>query len=107
MAKKHFAFGDLRATSPSIPGGIVYWNFHVAPMVRLNDNRLYILDPALCANPIEKEEWYKLMMLTHEASITGFVTCEPNTYDEESSCFNPLKQTDESVHCEIQEYLKS
>lgn len=105
-AKKHFAFGTLRAQSDNIPQGTVSWGYHVAPMIRLNDDKLYILDPALSPDAIEKEGWYKLMMTKPEARITGFVTCEPNAYDAFSRCFNPVKYPNVNVLCEIQGFLQ-
>ena len=106
LPKKHFAFGNLDANSTSYyPGNTVPWVWHVAPIVRLNDSKLYVLDPALSSDAVEKEEWYKLMMATPESEISGFVTCEPYTYLTTSSCFKPKQLPDENAHCDIQGYL--
>ena len=103
--KKHFAFGNLRAKSSSKPGGIVRWIWHVAPMVRLNNGKLYIMDPALNGDAVEKDVWYKLMLSEPDANITGFVTCDSETYKEFSSCFNAKKEDPALVQCEIEGYL--
>ena len=108
--KKHFVFGDLRANSTSADprmNGFVFWWFHVAPIVRLNDGKLYVLDPILDANPVEKKEWYSLMTQTDEANISGFVTCDSNTYHYYDSCFNPSKNSDQDTQCELQGFLSS
>ena len=108
--KKHFVFGDLRARSNSTDprmNGIVYWWFHVALIVRLDDGKLYVLDPALNADAVEKEKWYSLMTVTKEASISGFVTCDTDTYHYFDSCFNPSKNSDEETQCELQGFLTS
>ena len=81
--KKHFAFGELRTKSINAApenNGLVSWGWHVAPIIRLNDGNLYVLDPALGANALTKEEWYAKMTQTDNAHISGFVTCNANTY---------------------------
>ena len=106
--KKHFAFGDLSTKSinaPPLADGWVDWRFHVAPIVRLNDGNLYVLDPALGGNAIPKEEWYALMTQKPSNFISGFVTCDTNTYREFNSCFKPKKNTDEATKCENEEYM--
>ena len=108
--KKHFVFGDLRANSNSTDprmNGIVYWWFHVALIIRLDDGKLYVLDPALNADAVEKEKWYSLMTVTTEANISGFVTCNTDTYHYFDSCFNPSKNSDEETQCELQGFLSS
>jgi len=103
--KKHFAFGDLAAKSSSIRGGIVRWGWHVAPLIRLNDGKLYVMDPALNGDAVHKEGWYKLMMSEPDAKITGFVTCDTETYKTENSCFNAKQVDPQSLGCEIQGFL--
>ena len=71
------------------------------------DIKLYVLDPALNADAIEKEEWYSLMTVTKEANISGFVTCDTDTYHYYDSCFNPSKNSDEEIQCELQGFLTS
>ena len=98
--KKHFAFGNLWTKSINAAPGKdewIYWNYHVAPIVRLNDGKLYVFDPALGGNAIPKEEWYSDMTLKQSSSISGFVTCEANTYSPLNSCFHPTKHTDDEI----------
>ena len=106
--KKHFAFGDLWTksinTAPYLDGW-VDWGWHVAPIVRLNDGNLYVFDPALGGNAIPKQEWYALMTQKASSHISGFVTCDANTYRLESSCFHPTRRTDEETKCENEMYL--
>ena len=76
-------------TSNSVDGKVEWW-YHAALIVRLNDGKLYILDPALDSNPIEKVTWYKLSTNgVKDAGLYGFVTCEHNTYAPSYDCFNP------------------
>ena len=110
LPKKHFAFGRLSAESNSTLDGIVRWRYHVAPMVRLNDGKLYILDPALSADPIEKEKWYGLMKANTsipglKAKITGYITCESATYHAGSSCFQPMQVDSNYLEAHTQGYL--
>ena len=106
--KKHFAFGELRTKSINTAieqNGLVSWGYHVAPMIKLNDGNLYVLDPALDANALAKEEWYAKMTQTDDAYISGFVTCNANTYGLFSSCFDPVKKSEEEVKCQNEGYL--
>ena len=106
--KKHFAFGELRTKSINTAPedkGLVSWVYHVAPIIRLNDGSLYVLDPALSANALAKEEWYAKMTQTDKAYISGFVTCKANTYMHYNSCFDPVKNTEEETKCENEHYL--
>jgi len=106
--KKHFAFGDLWTKSinaPPLMDEWVFWGWHVAPIVRLNDGNLYVLDPALRGNAIPKEEWYALMTQKPSSFVSGFVTCDADTYREFNSCFKPKKNTDEDTKCENENYM--
>ena len=92
---KHFAFGELIAQTPNArKNGQVRWRYHVAPIVKLNDDQFYILDPALSADPIAKDEWYGMIVTTPnqykvKSATTGLVTCWPNTYTPIDECFDP------------------
>jgi len=106
--KKHFAFGDLWTKSKNAAPGAeewIGWNYHVAPIVRLNDGKLYVFDPALGGNALPKEEWYTVMTQKPSSNISGFVSCEANTYSPSSSCFHPMKHTDEEIKCDNEYYL--
>ena len=105
LPKKHFVFGKLAARSESTEDGIVEWRYHVAPIVRLNDGKLYILDPALSADPIEKETWYGLMIAHPESDITGYVTCEHATYHIGKSCCHPAQVDPDYLENHIQGFL--
>ena len=105
LPKKHFVFGRLAAESNSTLNGIVRWRYHVAPIVRLNDGKLYVLDPALSADPIEKEKWYDLMRANPTAKITGYVTCESATYHSGYSCFQPMQNNSAYLEADIQGFL--
>ena len=112
LPKKHFAFGKLIAKNNntidngcSTMGGAVVWSYHVAPIVRLNDGKLYILDPALSGDAIEKEKWYGLMSENPESKITGYVTCEHGTYFQHSLCFEPASVSLEYLEGQIQGFL--
>ena len=105
LPKKHFVFGKLVAKNNNTLDGVVTWTYHVAPMVRLNDGKLYILDPALSANPIEKEKWYRLMRATPDSTITGYVTCESGTYFQHSRCFEPTPVSSDYLEGQIQGFL--
>ena len=88
---KHFIFGQLGVHSensdPKRCGNEVRWKYHVVPIVRLNDNHVYILDPIVNPAPVRKEEYYHMITTFWDTSITGSVTCLPITYQEGSKCF--------------------
>ena len=105
LPKKHFVFGGLSAKSNSTLDGKVRWRYHVAPIVRLNDGMLYILDPALSANAIGKDSWYRLMDSLPGSRITGYVTCDSATYGSASYCFHPEPETSEYLESQIQGFL--
>ena len=77
----------------------------MAPIVRLNDGKLYILDPALSGDAIEKEKWHNLMSENPEAKITGYVTCEHGTYFQHSRCFEPAPVSFDYLEGQIQGFL--
>ena len=82
--KKHFVFGDLRVISNS---RTFRWDYHVALIIKVN-NIEYILDPAVSRTPIERWDWYKIISqdILH---ITGFVTCNVNTFFPGDQCLYP------------------
>jgi len=106
IPKMHFVFGDyLKAKSDSTVNGYVEWVWHVAPIVRLRDGKLYVLDPSLSANPIEKESWHELMT-EYPGKVTGYVTCESNTYLAWDECFNPAQIDRDLLESDVQGYLR-
>ena len=102
---KHFVFGDL--TVNITENYKVQWWYHTALIIRLRDEKLYILDPALSANPIEKDSWYKLMTAYPISTITGYVTCESLTYTPFDDCFNPDRIDGNILERDIETYLNA
>ena len=79
--------------------------YHVAPALKISEKAaLYILDPSISSIPLTKSEYHEIF----RGMITGYVTCESDTYDHQDDCFNPEKASDEeslSVYNEL--YLNS
>ena len=66
----------------------VKWGFHVVPILKLSGNEnSYLLDPSISSNPLTKSEYHHIF----GNMISGYVTCESNTYNIEDDCFNPAK----------------
>lgn len=89
-----FVFGNLSAKSINTqnPDGIVYWFWHVAPMLAVN-NIYYVLDPALNPNsPLKVDDWYKLM---NDSGLKA-VVCNTYTYYLDDSCLDPIPNARES-----------
>jgi Glutaminase len=79
---KIFAFGNLKALTQFHPKGMIYWWYHVAPVVR-SGNEIFVIDPGLDpSTPLRLQEWLQLLHTTNpEISI-----CAPHSYDPNSSC---------------------
>ena len=105
--RKHFVFGTLWVRSNNTLTGTLSWKYHVAPIVRLYNKKLYILDPALSADAIEKEKWYGLMEAAPEANITGYVTCASASYWPFDYCLpDPATHFDQNeLESQIQGFL--
>ena len=71
----------------------VRWKMHVAPIIRLKDSELYILDPLLSDGPMKKDEYHAEIGNANHMSIrsrlTGYVSCVPETYANNYDCFEP------------------
>ena len=95
-----WVFGELVAHSnySRNKDEMVYWAWHVAPMLAVN-NINYVLDPALNpAAPLEVNAWYKAM---HDAKLTA-VVCKTFTYYPDDSCNNPIPYArDEKIKTDI------
>ena len=92
---KHFVFGVLGVRTPNAgPGrcGEALWNYHVAPIIRLNDEHLYVFDPIVQPTPIRKESYHERLTATDDTSVEGSVTCLPITYDTHHKCFKSDQQ---------------
>lgn len=60
---KLFAFGNLRVYTNNVPEGVVYWNYHVAAVVKNSAGEPIVLDPALSpCRPLPWKEWLALMV---------------------------------------------
>ena len=85
----------------------VRWKMHVAPIIRLKDSELYILDPLLSEGPMKKNEYHAEIgnpenemenPINHviiKSHLDGYVTCTPETYDIEHDCFEPANNADD------------
>ena len=94
---KHFLFGIFART---VDAGTTIWRYHVAPIVKLGDGELHILDPVVHHEPMKKEDYHsELGSELNKAvdaetgtevtsKVDGFVTCNPDTYEETDDCFN-------------------
>ena len=92
---KHFMFGSFERT---FDGQAITWAYHVAPIIKLNDGELYILDPVLSDKPMKKDAYHS-EMAGGSSKLNGYVTCQPDTYDEKDDCFdsqnNPPRNIEE------------
>ena len=96
-------YGAFSHTYGTINGVVeVNWNWHVAPIVKLRDNELYILDPLMGSKPLKKDDYHLMLSVGiinaqgtggTQGTITGYVTCRPDTYDNNDDCFNPHRAT--------------
>ena len=93
---KHFIYGSFFHSFDTIYGVLeVNWGWHVAPMVKVGTD-LYILDPLMGHKPLKKDEYHRMLeveILNTRGSISGYVTCRPDTYDNADDCFNPHRFT--------------
>jgi hypothetical protein len=82
---KVFVFGELHVETANAPGGFVEWWYHVAPLVRLADGGLWVLDPAIDpAAPMAFKDW-----LSRQAADAGKVQaaiCDAATYTPDDHC---------------------
>ena len=103
---KQFVYGSLTFnTENAIPNQNgdrqVSWTMHVAPVIRLAayPNFLYILDPAVSAEPILRKNWEGMLIKNPNTDttsstpglISGRVTCMPSTLTDNDDCFNPVQ----------------
>ena len=81
---KHFMFGTFVR---KFDGQTITWNYHVAPIIKLNDGELYILDPVVSDKPMKKDAYHSEIG-GESSKLNGYVTCQPDTYDEKDDCFD-------------------
>ena len=99
--KKHWIFGHL-VFRTNLYGALDFdvhectWIYHVAPIIKIKGGGYYILDTSVSRSPIKRLDWYFLFTKhtdtiknNEKGKITGFVTCETNTFDPQHDCLNP------------------
>ena len=106
---KQFVFGRLTFNTDNAlknKNGVrqVAWEYHVAPVIGLAENTdsekrptLYILDPAMSAEPILRDDWYRILTKNNDSTDeviipsekTGSVTCHSDTVSLKDHCFRP------------------
>ena len=113
----HFAWGWLVFDTDNVPSSYAYknqavWNHHVAPIIRINDMILYVLDPGISAVPLLKNQWHDIMTRSMDKQsgihpyITGYVTCRTDAYYlAHSDCINPSFDFLDDFEHDIQENL--
>ncbi|HKO53275.1 MAG TPA: protein-glutamine glutaminase family protein [Polyangiaceae bacterium] len=78
---KLFSFGDLQVSTANSPYGVVFWWYHVAPVVKsAASGTVYVLDPAL--EPTRPLEWQQWLLL--QVAVLGDVqvtVADSNAYD--------------------------
>ena len=97
-------FGDLivnTANLPVNPGDqeLLRWSYHVVPIIRLQDDQLYVFDPTLSNIPMKISSFYDAISVSvdgtrpaakdYKDNVWGKVTCLPNTYSSLWKCFDP------------------
>ena len=101
LPKSHWVFGHLvlrmKLYDTLDPGPFERtWGYHVAPIIKI-EKEDYILDPGVSGSPMKRADWYHLLSKhtsqyssTKEVGkITGYVTCETNTYAVGHDCMKP------------------
>ena len=71
----------------------------------LDDAQLYILDPVMSNRPMKKNEYHSELKGTANSDLTGFVTCEPETYDNRHDCFDPKNNPSTDIEGETRTLL--
>ena len=56
-------------------------------------NDLFILDPSIRQTPMTKSEYHNIF----GEQISGYVTCESNSYSITDDCKNPVKVTENNM----------
>jgi Glutaminase len=92
---KIYIFGNLKVTTENSADGMVYWWYHVAPLVRIGE-KVFVLDPALRANqPTPVREWVGLM--ADDVENTQIAICGGKSYDPHSACENATDSSQNAV----------
>ena len=80
---KVFSFGPLSVKTTNAPSGSVSWWYHVAPIVKVND-QIYVLDPSIEPSAaITLSDW-----VSRQASLTDATVsvCNEYAYTPDSDC---------------------
>ena len=82
-----------------VEGPLIKWWYHVVPIIKLNDDQLYVFDPSLSTRPMTTNSFYETISVNEDGSrpptknyrdnVRGKVTCLPNTYNTAFKCFDP------------------
>ena len=96
---KHFVFGRLVR---NFDGKALIWDYHVAPIIKIKcpggctgkDGDLYVLDPVISSEPMLKDDFHAELESEGGSKLIGYVTCQTNTFTEESNCFDPDLDSD-------------
>lgn len=84
LPMKIFVFGNLALHTPNIPGGLVTWWYHVAPIIQVAGQK-YVLDPSIEAHrPLPLEEW--LNRLSRTPNEVQVAICTSGTYGPDNDC---------------------
>ncbi len=57
---KLWYYGNLEVHTDNTPAGVLYWIFHVAPLVTVDDGNgpePYVIDPSLFSSPVTQAQW--------------------------------------------------
>ena len=91
----------VRDVQKGTPEEFVRWNMHVAPIIKLQDSELYILDPMMKEVPMKKVAYHAEIGnpenkktdptdgKVYVSKLTGYITCKPETFDILHDCFEP------------------
>lgn len=84
-----FVFGDLSVATNNSPDGRVYWSYHVAPIVTVN-NTPYVLDPAIDPKkPLTLRAWVE-KQATWDSVTLSF--CDAHAVDTDGACIGAEDQ---------------
>jgi hypothetical protein len=99
---KIFVFGDLTLQTSNNPKGQVSWWFHVAPIIRSEDSKLWVLDPSVHPDaPVELDSWIDKLGDKNSVKVS---VCTSFAYGVENSCENSTA-ADNSVALKNQMYF--
>ena len=103
LPRKIFAFGSLKFKTLNHPDGMVTWWYHVAPVIRV-EQEYYVMDPGMePLYPLTATEWMNRMGGA-EAQIK-IAICSPHTYEPDSDCSYPDDSSVRSRNDEVTYYL--